>query len=758
MADPNELKTFQDLYEELSKPAQQTPEYAEFLQKLNSVNTKMSAMYTPDHYNRIPLVTEADKEELLNLHEELGVAAEKALKNPGGMENATLDTLKKLNGLNNAYRNAMRNYIPSEKKALHTIHEEMRTPVIDTRDTQLKAQIGGAVSKRQPLTFLDPKGNTISGVFIPEKRETGLEDIVDAVNKASQSAKTKNGKRVFKNMMGHFKDLHADEEDQSLYRDVELMVRMAVPGSNPPKFTPESVASYIDQHFDGELRGGSVQDEIGAQTISDLAEALNSNYHRATINLDDAMIEPGSRIDTRNAAMSSVAELLGVPNVIARSKPMQIIDANGNKVNGTFMTEAEGMDPGNLPPEAEKIGVSAGSGTDGKAFKDIADLQVLDYICGNIDRHANNFFMKFNKKGKLEHIQGIDNDCSCGKRIPEKGEGFNRLVGLKDLRVMSESMYNKIKDLTPAQLRFSLRGYGLSEAELNAACMRLKQIQAMAKRDIAYYADKEKKPKAGRLLIVPDNQFKKMKLEDMASYKTFHFHGEEAQMESNLFAMVKGNLTEFKDMYRRQEAERVAENKARETLKSEIAIGSDNRANPGAIEKNAEQAEKLSKEMDKRTNPWKLFWKSSPAYEKMEKATKDYYTYQRKLKERLGLAKDPVYTGKSKNAGRNFDWEAVVSKEDMEKMRDLAKKMYEASNAYCEGKKDLDLETASSYQKKRLEIGKMNREFAKKAMGPLTEKEKQTLDENEKLAKENETRTQGNKKEAEDLKKGGPVA
>lgn len=61
-------------------------------------------------------------------------------------------------------------------------------------------------------------------------------------------------------------------------------------------------------------------------------------------------------IDTRNAAMSSVAVLLNVPNIIARSKPMQIIDA------------------------------------DGKAFKSIADLMV-----------------------------------------------------------MSESMYNKVKDMTPAQ-------------------------------------------------------------------------------------------------------------------------------------------------------------------------------------------------------------------------------------------------------------------------------------------------------------------
>ena len=163
--------------------------------------------------------------------------------------------------------------------------------------------------------------------------------------------------------------------------------------------------------------------------------------------------------------------------------------------------------------------------------------------------------------------------------------------------------------------------------------------------------------------------------------------------------------------------------------------------------------------MDKRTNPWKLFWKSSPAYEKMEKATQDYFKYQRQLKERLELSKDPAYTGKAKNAANHdFDREAVVTQEDMDKMRDLAKKMYEAANAYCEGKKNLNLDTASPYQKNRLEIGKMARDFAKKAMGKVTEKEQKTLDENEKLAQENKARTEGNKKEAEDLKKAGPVA
>ena len=751
MAEPEELKAFQDLYEELSQSAEKTPQYTQFLGKLDKLNGKMSAMYQPDKYGRIPLVTEADRAELLKLHEELGVMAEQVLAEPGEMRKEPLDTVKRLNGLNNTYRSAMRSYDPADKKALHTIHEEMRTPVIDTRNTQLKAQLGGAVSKRQPLTFLDPSGKEISGVFIPEKKENGVEAIVDALKTASKTAVGKAGKNLFKNMLDHFRELHENEEDKSLLRTIELMgSRLQVRGTNPPKFTPKSIADYIDSHMDRELGGDSVQKQVGAETLQALADTLNENYQGSIMNRSEAQIEPGSRLDTRNAAMSSVAALLGVPNIIARSTPMQIIDAKGNKVNGTFMMEAKGMDPENLPPEAEKVTLDAASKTDGKAFKDVADLQVLDYICGNIDRHASNFFLKFDKKGKLAGVQGIDNDCSCGKRVPTFGEGFNRLVSVRDLRVMSESMYHKIRNLTPAQLKFSLRGYGLSEKEMDAACLRLKHVQTMIGK---YAITGTKQPKKNKILIVPDDQFKDLKLEDLATYRD----SQTFRWETNIFAMLRGNLEEFKAMRREQKEKRAREKKERETLKSEIAIGSDNRANPGAIRKNAEQAEKLSKEMDKRTNPWKLFWKSSPAYEKMEKATKDYFKYQRQLKERLALAKDPVYTGKSKNAGRRFDWEAVVSKDDMEKMRELAKKMYEAANAYCEGKKDLDPKKASTYEKDRLEIGQMSREFAKNAMQPNTEKENQTLEENEKLAQENENRTLGDRQEAEDLKQNGPV-
>ena len=500
--------------------------------------------------------------------------------------------------------------------------------------------------------------------------------------------------QLFLNMVDHFKDQIESDEEPTLFDSIYLLgASLKKPNSNPAEFCTKFIMEYIKDNMSDELDGGTVQNEIGSDALLYLSDALNEHYHSMVMNRTNAMIEPEGRVDTRNAAMSSVAELLNVPNLIARSKPMQIIDADGNKVNGTFMTEAEGMDPDHLPPEAEKITIDAANKTDGKAFKSIADLQVLDYICGNIDRHPSNFFMKFNKKGKLADIQGIDNDCSCGKIIPEFGKGFNRMVGLKDLMVMSESMCNKAKHMTPAQLKFALRGYGLSEAEMNAACERLRHIKAMITKYSKRYPD-VKHPKRSSLLIVPDDQFKNLKLDDLAREKEMEISGQRVTLEANMFAMVKNNLEKFKDMRREQEEERIANERELHTLKSEIAIGSDNRANPGAIVKNAEQAEKLNKEMGKRTNFWKFFWKSSPAYEKMEKATQDYFKYQRKLKERLELAKDPSYTGKAKNAERNFDWEAVVSREDMEKMRDLARKMYEAADAYCDGKKDLDPETA----------------------------------------------------------------
>ncbi|MBQ6293985.1 MAG: hypothetical protein IJK77_09055 [Lachnospiraceae bacterium] len=80
---------------------------------MENVNAKMSALYQKDKYGRIPLVTEEDRQQLIKLHEDLGEAAEKAILKGGTLEKPVLDTLKKLNGLNNAYRSAMQRGLPA---------------------------------------------------------------------------------------------------------------------------------------------------------------------------------------------------------------------------------------------------------------------------------------------------------------------------------------------------------------------------------------------------------------------------------------------------------------------------------------------------------------------------------------------------------------------------------------------------------------------------------------------------------------------
>ena len=756
MADPNEFKDFQDLYEELQQQKQNTPEYEEFLTAIKALDGKMSALYRKDNYGRIPLVRQEDKDELLAMHRTLGEKAEAFLKAPAVMSKQlekTYGTVKKLAGLNSAFYTATNHYDPTKGKALHTIHEEARTPVIDTRNHQLKAQVGGVLSKRQPLTFLDPSGKEVTGVFIPEKYENGAKNIVEAFTKGDAfiKAKTINGKRTLQRVLSNLQDLN-EEDQEDPYHTAKYAVRLAEIGSDPPKFTAQSICDYINTT--DLLVGSSVQKEIGAASLNALADTLNANYQNMIMNTS-AQIPAGSRIDTRNAAMSSVAELLDVPHIIARARPMQIIDQNGKTVNGTFMTAAEGVDPANVPKEASKIGLSAGNGTNGNAFKQIADLQVLDYICGNIDRHGNNFFMQFDKKGKLIGVQGIDNDCSGGLIVPKYNDSYNRMTGPKDMQVISESMYRKLKSLSPEQLKFALRGYGVSEAEMDAHVERVNKVLAAADKNIEFYKkNPTTKPFPGRLMIVPDDQFKKLKLADLATYKKTVYHGMEGQDPTNLFAQVQENLRDMKMLYEEQEARRKKENKEFETLKSEVAIGEDNRANPGAIRRQQQKADKLYNEMDKRTNFWKFFWKSSKKYEDMETAMKNYKNYQKELLTRLELAQDPNYTGKKKNASRNFDREAVVSKEDLEKLQELGQKVYDTAKIYTDGKAGKSYNDMGTYEKRRYDIGQMSKSFGEQAKKPLTVEELKTLAANEKLAKENEERTAGNKKEAEDRKKG----
>ena len=116
--------------------------------------------------------------------------------------------------------------------------------------------------------------------------------------------------------------------------------------------------------------------------------------------------------------MTDVAKMLGCQNLIAKSIPMKV-EINGKTVEGVFMEAAEGSDIDNLKVNDPLMKATEKSFDSKDALQQLADLQVLDFICGNTDRHMGNLFYKFKKnpKGEVKFVgvQGIDNDCAFGR-------------------------------------------------------------------------------------------------------------------------------------------------------------------------------------------------------------------------------------------------------------------------------------------------------------------------------------------------------
>lgn len=131
-----------------------------------------------------------------------------------------------------------------------------------------------------------------------------------------------------------------------------------------------------------------------------------------------------------NVASSRVANLLGMGHLITQSERATLQDESGKTVEGFLMQKAEGT-------EAESVAKSIGRteyaqlkaqngkvrGRDMHALKDkmtgsfqksLADLQVLDNIFGQVDRHDQNYLVQQNEAGQLTGVTGIDNDFGFG--------------------------------------------------------------------------------------------------------------------------------------------------------------------------------------------------------------------------------------------------------------------------------------------------------------------------------------------------------
>ena len=119
-----------------------------------------------------------------------------------------------------------------------------------------------------------------------------------------------------------------------------------------------------------------------------------------------AGISGGKSLNNRNVATSRMASLLGLQDLFCVSR-MATIRQNGKLIRGSVMENAEGEKFYDYAFHNGKMSFSS------EALKEFACVQVMDAICGQVDRHHVNMNAKI-IKGEVKTIKCFDNNMSFG--------------------------------------------------------------------------------------------------------------------------------------------------------------------------------------------------------------------------------------------------------------------------------------------------------------------------------------------------------
>ena len=286
--------------------------------------------------------------------------------------------------------------------------------------------------------------------------------------------------------------------DRELKTLIETHQRLAVKGAD--KETLEKAVRAVEKK-QVEINDSDMElflDELKDITRSVFQESFATN---------DARIDSNEEISKRNVATSRMAKILGLEEIVAKSV-MTTVTIDGKTMNGIMMedggTKTASDAKHGLNPEMEEICYSP------ESFKSLLNLQVLDLICGQIDRHRNNYMAEWeseenpqkSKKTILYYtkFKGIDNDMSFGnigyKVIQERGEkGYNRmrnieLNGRMSIPYMDYNLAVKILALNPAELDYQMADL-LSKNERKALIDRINGVKKVISRQ--FQIDREQK-------------------------------------------------------------------------------------------------------------------------------------------------------------------------------------------------------------------------------------------------------------------------
>lgn len=190
-------------------------------------------------------------------------------------------------------------------------------------------------------------------------------------------------------------------------------------------------------------------------------------------------------LDRRNVAVTGVAKMLNNEGVIPNARAVAIEgNNNGEKtyVEGTFVEDAKGktINEFALSDSVHTLGLDAWDTAEAK--KALANLQIIDYICGT-KRDINNIKFEFDPKtNKLIGVQGVNNEKSFfTPNIKPEIIGEEDYSDLENIKVIDSDMAMRIEALSEAEFKASMIQAGLNKTEAHEAWRRVEKLQEVIK-------------------------------------------------------------------------------------------------------------------------------------------------------------------------------------------------------------------------------------------------------------------------------------
>jgi len=461
--------------------------YRNYIQAMEDLDQMMEELGRKDEQDREHMLTGPEKDELLAKMVRAAETGERFLdsgRTAGkDLSRGVFGMVSRLQTLISRDYDTVNEYKPEVLRSLKALQEDSRVVTIDLRNRNIKT-LGHMTSTRIPMTIYGVNGKRRTGVFTKAVK-TGVMGEYNAI--------------VRRAAMGCSQDA-ADELMGMIPKMKKKFIDSGFKKFDDSNFTVNDPQEVILGRFlvgalsarknvgDRNLRSNEIRNllklcNVNVEKIPDKAvDVLTKGLNKLIKNpvnsiLTAGLVLPeGTRLDHRNSAMSAVAGLLGAGSLLARSDNVRCIDKDGKMIEGTFMDFGKGLDLHGDPSLVRHLKVDPLSDADHRnnVIRSLVELQIIDYLCLNVDRHPGNLMYQVNQEGIITGIQGIDNDSSFGRRRCSQIENAK-------LKVISKRMADKVMKLSPEMLRFALRGRGLADAEVTAAVNRLNDLKVLIK-------------------------------------------------------------------------------------------------------------------------------------------------------------------------------------------------------------------------------------------------------------------------------------